>query len=155
MAIFPIRKHHAKIGRWDPVEEITRLNERVNQIFERFSGIESSEIESSWLPAMDVIENDKTVTIKIDVPGMEKKDLSVQIEDDMLVLKGERKSEKKEQKDDYVHVEREYGSFFRSYPLPEYVEKGSIKANCKDGVLTVELAKVPGKKTEVKDVPVT
>lgn len=155
MAIFPMRKHHTKVGRWDPFEEISRLNERVNQIFDRFGSSEIAETDSSWLPALDVVENDKTFTLKIDVPGMEKKDLSVQVEDDMLVLKGERKSEKKEQKDNYVHLEREYGSFFRRYPLPEYVDQSSIQANCKNGVLTVELTKIPGKKIETKDVPIS
>lgn len=154
MATFPMRKHHTKIGRWDPFEEIARLNARVNQMFDRFGGGETEAVASTWLPALDVIENDKTFTLKIDVPGMEKKDLSVQIEENALVLKGERKSEKKEEKDNYVHLEREYGSFFRSYPLPDYVDQTSIKANCKDGVLTVELTKVPGKKTEAKDVPI-
>lgn len=155
MAIFPMRKHQAKHGRWDPFEEIVRLNERVNQIFDRFGSSGTEGTDSSWLPALDVVENDKTFTLKIDVPGMEKKDLSVQIVDDVLVLKGERKSEKKENKDNYVHLEREYGSFFRSYPLPEYVDQSSIQANCKDGVLMVELKKIPGKKIEAKDIPIS
>lgn len=154
MSMLPMRKQHQKSGKWDLFEEISRLNERVNHMFDRFGSGDLPSLESTWLPALDVIENTNTFTVKLDVPGMEKKDLSVQVEDNFLVVKGERKSEKKEEKDNYLNFEREYGSFIRSYPLPEYVDQGSVKATCKDGVLTVQLNKVPGKKTETKNVPI-
>lgn len=152
MAIFPIHKRPSEMRKWDPFEEISRLNERVNHIFDRFLSAETTSLESSWLPALDVVENEKTLTLKIDVPGMESKDLNVHIEDDVLVIKGERKSEVEEKKDNFLHIERGYGAFMRSYPLPDYADRESIKASCKDGVLTVELAKVPAKQKDVKKV---
>lgn len=154
MAIFPVRKHYTELKRWDPFEEIARLNERVNQMFDRLVNGEGTAMKSSWLPALDVVENEKTFTVRVDVPGMDSKDISVQVEDDMLVMKGERVSEFKEKKDNCLHNERGYGAFVRSYPLPDYVDRNNIKAACKDGVLTVELAKMPGKQKEIKEVPV-
>lgn len=154
MAIFPLRRRYAESRKWDPVEEITRLNERVNQMFDRFISGESSTAESTWLPPLDVMENETSFIIKLDVPGMESKDVSVRVEDDTLVMEGVRQGEVKKKTDNWVHLERGYGAFMRSYTLPDYVDRNNIKANCKEGVLTVELAKLPGREKTVRQVPV-
>ena len=155
MAIFPMRKHQTELQKWDPMEEVSHLNERVNQLFDRIINGNFSSMESSWLPALDVVENDKSLTIKVDVPGMDSKQISVSIEDDTLVIKGERENEVKEKTDNCLHMERGYGIFIRRYNLPDSVDRNSIKATCSDGLLTVKLAKVPGKKKEIKEIPVS
>ena len=155
MAIFPLRKHSPELKIWDPLEEISRLNEKVNHILDRFMNGDTAQKGITWLPALDVMEHEKEFIIKIDVPGMDIRNLSVQIEDDVLVIKGERESEKVEKKENFLHLERGYGAFVRSYALPEYVYRDKIKATCKEGVLTVVLSKMPGKQKEVKSVPIT
>ena len=88
-------------------------------------------------PAIDVFEKDNMLVTKIDLPGMKKEDIKVEVADGYLAISGERKSEAEEKKDDYYRCEREYGSFYRSVPLPDNVKYEDIKATFADGVLEV------------------
>ncbi|MGD9608004.1 MAG: Hsp20/alpha crystallin family protein [Desulfovibrionaceae bacterium] len=90
-------------------------------------------------PAVDVSEKDGIVTVKAELPGLEPKDVEITIENDALILRGEKKFEGEEQKDDYHRIERSYGSFTRSVPLPGKVKEGEVKARFDKGVLTVTL----------------
>lgn len=157
MNLFPIRKSQSILPRWDPLMDIASLQDQFNQIFGRVGRLSEPTMLAEtllWSPSMDVVENEKEIKLRIDVPGMETKDLHVEVDDQALVVRGERKNEVKEEKDNYLHIERGYGTFMRRFPLPEYVDDDSIRASCKNGVLEVRLNKLPGKKKAVKEISV-
>lgn len=153
MSIFPSRKD-TEISAWRPFEEMASIHDRINNLFNRFGSEDLLSTEQAWMPLMDVVEKDKEIELKLDVPGMERKDLTVEMDDGNLTIRGERKRESKEEKDNYVHIERGYGAFMRRFPLPDYVNREDIKATCKDGILRVTLAKIPGKKKDVKKISI-
>ncbi|WP_158551453.1 Hsp20/alpha crystallin family protein [Rhodohalobacter sp. SW132] len=95
----------------------------------------------TWAPSADITENEKRYEIMMDIPGMDKNDIKVNIQDDRVTITGERKTEEKEENDDFIRQERYYGSFFRSFKLPEKVKDDDIKATFKDGVLKVVIPK--------------
>lgn len=106
-------------------------------------------------PAVDIVEKDKAYEVTADVPGFDEKNIEVKVVNGSLSIKGERKSEKEEKKKDYYLSEREFGSFERSFPMPEGVDSEKIEASVKKGILTVTLPKTaaacaPAKKIEVK-----
>jgi HSP20 family protein len=113
--------------------------------------------EVTWpkMPAVDVVESEKGYEITADLPGMDEKNIEVKVSDGVLTMKGERQEEKEEKKKDYYLQERSFGSFQRSFELPESVDSEKIEANFKKGVLTVKLPKKAesqkaAKKIEVK-----
>lgn len=97
---------------------------------------------SRWQPETDIVETDKELKLTLDCPGISLDDLKVTVENNILTIKGERKSESKEEKDSYYKLERSYGSFSRSFPLPIGIEEDSIKASYKDGVVSISATKV-------------
>jgi HSP20 family protein len=97
--------------------------------------------ERRWWPAMDIEEDEKAITIKADIPEMDRKDIDVSVSDGYLAIRGERKSEKKEENKKYRRVERSYGAFERRFALPENVDQDKISADYKNGVLQVMLPK--------------
>jgi HSP20 family protein len=150
MNILPIKKIDNDLSTWHPFEEMSTIHERINQLFNRISGDDMELVQQAWNPLMDVVEKDNEIVLEMDVPGMEKKDLKVEIDAGGLTIRGERKREAKEKNGNYVHIERGYGSFLRRFPIPEYVDKDNIKVSCKEGILTVNMHKVPGKKKTAK-----
>ncbi len=109
----------------------------------------------AWSLNVDVAENDKEVRVVADVPGMEEKDIEVDLSDNLLTIKGEKQQERDEKKADYHVVERSYGSFHRSIPLPGGLEQDKAKAKFKNGVLTVTVPKSPEARESRKQIPVT
>lgn len=107
-----------------------------------------------WAPAVDIAEDENTITIKADLPDVDRKDIHVSIENGTLTIRGERKREKEEKKKNYHRVERSFGSYERSFSLPESVDKGKIAAECKNGVLTVTMPKRPEAKTKPAQIEV-
>jgi HSP20 family protein len=107
-----------------------------------------------YQPRMDLKETDKDVTIFLDTPGMEKKDIDISIEANVLVMKGERKGEGRKTEDGYVHTERFFGSFERRVRLPENIESDKIKADYKDGSLTVTIPRAKIEKPEAKKIKI-
>lgn len=105
-------------------------------------------------PLMDIKDTEKELSITIDIPGMDKKDIQISIEESMLTIKGEKKAEKQEEKDGYVHTERHFGSFLRRIQLPENVIKDKLNAEYKDGVLKLTAPKKEAPKPETKKVEV-
>ena len=97
--------------------------------------------ERRWWPAVDIEEDEKAITIRADIPDMDRKDINVSVSDGYLAIRGERKSEKKEENKTYRRVERSYGAFERSFALPENVDQDKIDADYKNGVLKVMLPK--------------
>jgi HSP20 family protein len=112
------------------------------------------DMDIGWSPRLDVSETEKALEIVVDLPGLEKQDISVALEDNQLTIKGERKEEK-ESKDKRFHtIERRSGSFYRALRLPVEVENDKIEANFKDGVLTLTLPKNQGSKKKVTQIEI-
>src|SRR6266849_3838002 len=132
------------LTRWYPYRELNTLQERVNRLFhESFSneGRDESLATSSFAPAVDVYEDEHNITLKIEVPGIDEKDIDVRIENNTLTVHGERKFEKEEKEENFRRVERQYGSFTRSFTLPSSVDPGQVSAHYDKGVLKINLAK--------------
>ncbi|HMD78169.1 MAG TPA: Hsp20/alpha crystallin family protein [Terracidiphilus sp.] len=131
------------ITRWDPFREVVALQNRVNSLFRDLNEGESPMTTASFVPAVDIYEDEKKVMLKLEVPGIEQKDLDVSVENNTLTVKGERKFENEEKEENFHRIERRYGSFFRAFTLPSTVDTENVKAAYNAGVLKLELAKKP------------
>src|SRR5262249_17484900 len=132
------------ITRWDPFREFTTLQDRMNRLFQDSFGREGREealSTASFAPPVDVYEDEHSITLKIEVPGIEEKDIDVRVENNILTVIGERKFEKEEKQENYRRVERQYGSFTRSFTLPTTVDPEQISAEYDKGVLKIQLTK--------------
>jgi len=132
------------ITRWDPFREVVALQNRMNSLFGNLnSETESALTTASFTPAVDVYEDEKKVVLKLEVPGIEEKDLDVSVENHTLTVKGERKFEKEEKEENFHRIERRYGSFYRAFTLPSTVDTENVAAKYEAGVLKLELNKKP------------
>src|ERR1700758_4554792 len=142
------------ITRWDPFREFVTIQDRMNRLFRDSFGPEGREealTTTTFAPPVDVYEDEHNVTLKIEVPGIEEKDIDVRIENNTLTVHGERKFEKDEKEENYRRVERQYGSFTRTFTLPSTVETENISANYDKGVLKIKLAnKAEAKPKQIK-----
>ena len=132
------------VTRWDPFREFVTIQDRLNRLFRESQGGEGgheSLTTSSFAPPVDVYEDEHNVVLKIEVPGIEEKDIDVRIENNTLTVHGERKFEKEEKEENYRRVERQYGSFTRTFALPNTVDAEKVQANYDKGVLRIQLAK--------------
>ena len=131
------------LTRWDPYREFSSVQDRLNRLFNASfnEGRDESLATSTFAPAVDVYEDEHSITLKIEVPGIEEKDIDVRIENNVLTIHGERKFEKEEKEENYRRIERQYGSFTRTFTLPNTVDTESVSANYEKGVLKVKLAK--------------
>ena len=132
------------ITRWDPFREFSTLQNRMNRLFQDSfgqTGREESLSSSVFAPAVDVYEDEQSITLKIEVPGIDEKDIDIRVENNTLTVHGERKFEKDEKEENYRRVERQYGSFTRSFTLPNVVDAENIQADYDKGVLKIRLAK--------------
>ena len=124
--------------------DFSTLQDRMNRIFrESFSpeGSDAALTTSNFAPPVDVYEDEHNITLKIEVPGIEEKDINVSIENNTLTVRGERKFEKDEKEENFHRVERMYGSFTRSFTLPNTVDPEQVSAHYEKGVLKIRLAK--------------
>ncbi|MGD0791070.1 MAG: Hsp20/alpha crystallin family protein [Terriglobales bacterium] len=132
------------ITRWDPFREFVTLQDRMNRLFRDPRGPvgqDESLTTTAFAPPVDVYEDEHNVTLKIEVPGIDEKDIDVRIENNTLTVHGERKFEKDEKEENYRRVERQYGSFTRSFSLPSTVNHENVQADYDKGVLKIKLAK--------------
>jgi len=132
------------LTRWEPFREFSTLQGRVNRLFrESFNdaGRDESLTTSSFAPAVDVYEDEHQVALKIEVPGIDEKDIDVRVENNTLTVHGERKIEKEEKEENYRRVERHYGSFTRTFTLPQTVDTENVSATYDKGVLKITLPK--------------
>ncbi len=132
------------LTRWDPFREFVTLQDRMNRLLRDSYGPEGQNealTTTSFAPPVDVYEDEHNVTLKIEVPGIDEKDIKVHIENNTLIVQGERKFEKEEKEENYRRVERQYGSFTRTFTLPNTVDQESVQADYDKGVLKVKLAK--------------
>ncbi|PYS20230.1 MAG: molecular chaperone [Acidobacteria bacterium] len=130
--------------RWDPFRDMNVLQDRMNRLFEDaghgWRGSEAS-ATTAWSPAVDIFETEGEIVVKAELPGMERKDITLNLEKNVLTLKGERRFDKETKEENYHRVERAYGGFSRSFSIPATVDDEKIKADYKDGVLKIILPK--------------
>jgi HSP20 family protein len=145
------------IARWDPFRNISTLQEQVNRLFENSvqGGRSDNSALTTWAPAVDIYETENELVLKADIPDMNENDLDIRVENNMLTIRGERKFEQKVKEDNYLRIERTYGSFSRSFGLPNAVNTEGINATYKNGVLTVELPKRAESKPKQVKVNIT
>jgi HSP20 family protein len=132
------------LTRFEPFREFSTLQDRMNRLFRESyneGGRDESLTTSSFAPAVDVYEDEHNVTLKIEVPGIDEKDIDIQLENNTLTVHGERKIEKDEKEENYRRVERQYGSFTRTFTLPPTVDGEKVSANYEKGVLKITLPK--------------
>jgi HSP20 family protein len=132
------------ITRWDPFREFSTLQDRMNRLFRESYGPEGREeslTTSTFAPPVDVYEDEHNVTLKIEVPGIDEKDIDVRVENNVLAVHGERKFEKEEKEENFRRVERQYGSFTRTFTLPTTVDAEKVSANYEKGILKITLPK--------------
>ena len=132
--------------RWEPVRELNTIQTEMNRLFNTLFDTPTAPgnghgLSRRWIPAMDLTESEDAFVLRADLPGLTEKDVSIEFEDNVLTISGERKSEHEERKDGYYRVERASGSFSRSLTLPEGVEPDKIDANFDRGVLEVRIPK--------------
>jgi HSP20 family protein len=155
------------LARRDPFTALRQMTSELDRMFERsawpsfrwplFEAWPGTE-EATWFPEIDVFEKDNRLVTKIDLPGMKKEDVKVEVINGRLAISGERKAEAEEKKENFYRCEREYGSFYRTIPLPEGVKLEDVKATFADGVLEVNV-QMPAKpdakahQIEVQEVP--
>jgi len=133
--------------RWEPFREFSTMQDRMNRMNRLFRESYSPEVPeealttTNFAPPVDIYEDEHTITLKLDVPGIEEKDIDVRIEGNTLTVHGERKIEKEEKEENYRRVERQYGTFTRSFTLPSSVDPAQVNAQYDNGVLQISLAK--------------
>ncbi len=149
--------------RWNPSRELAsfpsdifNIQQEINRMFDNFfrGWKEEDTSLSTWAPAVDIAEQNDAYVVKVELPGVNKDDVKVTLENNVLTIRGEKKLEKEIKKEDYHRIERSYGSFNRSFTLPSTVKSDKIDASYKDGVLTITLPKAEEAKPKQIDVKV-
>ena len=142
---------------WESLREFSAMQERLNRMNRLFresyspEGPEEALTTTTLAPPVDIYEDEHNIVLKIDVPGIDERDIDVRIQNSTLTVHGERKIEKEEKEENFRRVERQYGSFTRSFTLPSSVDPGQVSAHCDRGVLKINLAKrVEAKPTQIK-----
>ena len=135
------------LTRWEPLREFSTMQDRMNRMNRLFresyspEGPEEALTTTSFAPPVDIYEDEHNVTLKLEVPGIDEKDIDVHIDNNTLTVHGERKIEKDEKEENFRRVERQYGSFTRSFTLPSSVDPAQVSADYNRGVLKIKLAK--------------
>ncbi|MBM4307110.1 MAG: Hsp20/alpha crystallin family protein [Deltaproteobacteria bacterium] len=130
--------YHVK---WEPFRDLMAMQDRMTRLFdETLSRIFKEEVpQSLWSPPVDIVEREKEVILKIDLPEMNQSEIEIQVEENTLIIQGERRFIKETPEENYIQVERPYGNFRRTFTLPRAIDQEEIKASYKDGVLRVVL----------------
>ena len=135
------------ITRWSPFQDVYTLQNRLNSMLQDFNRSDDETLaSSSFVPPVDIYEDANHIVLKLEVPGMKLEDFNIQLENQTLTVRGERRFEKETKEENYHRVERRYGSFARAFSLPNTIDPETVKAHYDAGVLSVEL----GKKAEAK-----
>jgi len=129
------------LNRWEPFSSNAGLESQVNRIFGELIGRTQESNLTTWAPAVDIFESEHELIVKADLPDVKPEELDIRVENNILTIRGERKFEKKVDEKNYLRVERSYGSFARSFSLANTVNSEAIKADYKDGVLTLTIPK--------------
>jgi len=145
------------IVRWNPVRDLFGLQEEMNMLLGDFLGTVQRGEDTTlvrWAPRVDIVEVNGTYELTADLPGLKKDDIKIEIHDNVLTLRGEKKLEEEKKDKNYRLCERYFGEFVRTFSLPENVNKDGIEAEFKDGVLTVAIPKVEKPKPKQIEVKV-
>jgi len=130
------------LTRFEPFREFASLQNQMNRLLrEEPAGGEESLLQTRFAPPVDIYEDEHSYTLKLEVPGIDEKDIDVKLENNTLTVTGERKFEKDEKEENYRRVERRYGSFVRSFTLPATIDSENVTADYDKGLLKVRLAK--------------
>lgn len=135
------------IVRWDPFNELIELNDEIGRWWQTSRKKEKKEF-GAWFPDVDIKEEEKQITVRVDVPGMKMEDIDVSVDNSQVKISGERNMEKEEKGKDFTRIERSYGAFSRTFNLGVLVKEDEIKASYKNGVLEVILPKAEVKKVK-------
>lgn len=147
------------ITRWDPFKELDELHGRLSTLFGRApvrkeGGKEEAMTIAEWAPLVDISEDDKEYLIKVELPEIKKEDVKITVQDDVLTISGVRTFEKEDKGKKYHRVERAYGSFARSFTVPDDADAAKVSADFKDGVLKVRLGKAEQAKPKSIEVKI-
>ena len=132
------------ITRWDPFRDVLALQNRMNSLFQEFNrtqGDGDSLANTAFVPPVDIYEDEHKIMLKIEAPGMKESEFDVQVENNVLTVRGERRFEKDEKEENFHRIERRYGSFQRSFTLPSTVNPDTVKAAYDAGILKIQLEK--------------
>ncbi len=146
--------------RWDPFRELEDMSERLNRVFGRSTLARTPEAGRDamkaidWAPSVDITETVEEFQIKAELPDLKKEDVKVSVDEGVLRIEGERKQEKEEKGKKYHRIERSYGSFLRTFTLPDNVDDTKVRAEFKDGLLYVRLPKTEKAKPKAIEVKV-
>ncbi len=143
--------------RWEPFREVESLQKEMNRLFDRLVPTDVGDGEKmglSFIPAAEMTETPEAVQLKLEIPGMEAKDLNVEVTADSLTINGERKSEIKTEEEGFTRTEFRYGKFHRVIPLPVRVDNNNVTAEYKDGILNLTLPKAEEEKNKVVKVSI-
>ena len=144
------------IVRWDPFRELFQARDEIGRWFGDVAEKEKDERRSAvWAPNVDIKETENEVTVRADLPGIKMEDIDVSVDENQLIIKGERKFEKEEKEKDYIRVERSYGSFYRSFDVGVPIKADEVKANYADGVLDITIPKAEIKKPKKVEISVS
>jgi HSP20 family protein len=134
-----------ELARWDPFRELEEVHNRLSSFFDsgfpRTRERDESILTTAWAPLVDISEDDRGYTLKVELPEMKREDIKVSVENGLLTISGERIREKEENNRKYHRVERAYGSFVRNFSLPQNVDPSKVEAHYRDGMLHVSIAK--------------
>ncbi len=144
------------IVKYNPFRDLRAMQEQMNRLLDMAWNREAGEElrEGIWQPPVDIYEDENSVVIKAEVPGVDQKEIDIRIEDNTLTIRGERKHSQEVKKENYHRVERFYGTFQRSFSLPHTINQEQVKAACEQGVLTITLPKREEKKPKQINVEV-
>jgi HSP20 family protein len=133
------------ITRWDPFRDVLTLQNRLNSLFQDFNRGQGDAGDfvatAAFVPPVDIYEDEHKIVLKLEVPGLKQEDLDIRLENNTLTVRGERKFEKEEKEENFHRIERRYGSFFRSFTVPNTINTENVKASYDAGVLRIELEK--------------
>src|SRR3984957_20466241 len=129
------------ITRWVPFREVGSMQNRLNSLFRDLNDGENPLTTAAFVPAVDVYEDAQKVVLKLEVPGIEEKDLDIRVENNTLTVRGERKFEKEEKEENFHRIERRHGSFYRAFTVPTTMNTENVKPSYDAGVLKIELEK--------------
>jgi len=146
------------IMRWRPLRDIVSIQDEMNRLFDAFGGFGRKPQrwfepeEGLWSPTVDVSETRDNIVVTAEIPGLKKEDIKLSVQENVLTLSGEKKQETEEKDANFYRLERNFGSFYRSFTLPTPVQPDKIKASYKDGVLKVSLPK--SEEVKPKEIPI-
>jgi HSP20 family protein len=133
------------ITKWDPFRDLSVLQDRMNRLFDDAGrgGWRADEpaATTTWSPAVDIFETEGEIIVKAELPGVDRKDIALNLENNVLTLKGERRFEKETKEENYHRIERAYGAFSRAFSIPTTVDEEKIRADYRDGILKIALPK--------------